>query len=137
MGQQNSSNKTGQQKHITQVLLNTTPKELNTRSIEPSNNKQNDTKRKNSQPSDTMDKLDGIISTSEDGNTAPNSPSKKVTNIYPNNQKKTFMQTISGIFRGSSNTRTGMASPEADHSLTSPPPSLQQSGGQQQHIPNN
>merc|ERR1712110_637657 len=29
-----------------------------------------------------------------------------------------------------------MASPEADHSLTSPPPPLQQSGGQQQ-IPNN
>ena len=133
--QQNSSNnKTGQQKHITQVLLNTTPKEINTRSIEPSNNKQNDTKRKNSQPSDTMDKLDGIISTSEDGNTAPNSPSKKVTNIQPNHQKKTFMQTISGIFRGSSNTRTGMASPEADNSVSSPP-TIQQSGGQQ--IPNN
>ena len=70
-----------------------------------------------------IDKLDGIISTSEDGFSGPNSPSKKANNNpatsnNQQNQKKTFMQTISGIFRGSSTTR--IASPE--ESISSPPP---------------
>ena len=58
-----------------------------------------------------IDKLDGIVSSAEDIS-HPNSPAKKDKN------KKTLMQTISGIFRGTSNTR--MASPEHDISLTSP-----------------
>merc|ERR1712051_1002461 len=86
----------------------TSVKESITRS-DPSRTKQqqSETKRQHSSASDNIEKLDGIVSTSEDGNTGPNSPTKKVTNIQPNHQKKTFMQTISGIFRGSSSTRTG------------------------------
>ncbi len=76
-----------------------------------------------------VDKLDGIVSTSEDGVSGPNSPAKKAITNNQNNQKKTFMQAISGIFRGSSTTR--MASPE--DSLSSPPPPVQPAN----HVPNN
>ena len=58
-----------------------------------------------------IDKLDGIVSSADDS--LPNSPVKKPDK----SNKKTLMQTISGIFRGTSTTR--MASPEQD-SLTSP-----------------
>ena len=138
--QQETSNKKVPEQTSNKILSQpkqtsqTSVKESITRS-DPSRTQQqqSETRRQHSSASDNIEKLDGIVSTSEDGNTGPNSPAKKVTNMQPNHQKKTFMQTISGIFRGSSSTRTGMASPEAD-SLTSPPPTIQ-SG--QQHQPNN
>ena len=138
--QQETSNKKVPEQTSNKILSQpkqtsqTSVKESITRSdLSKTQQQQSETRRQHSSASDNVEKLDGIVSTSEDGNTGPNSPAKKVTNMQPNHQKKTFMQTISGIFRGSSSTRTGMASPEAD-SLTSPPPTIQ-SG--QQHQPNN
>ena len=58
-----------------------------------------------------MEKLDGIVSSENDS--LPASPQKVK---QPNNNKKTFMQTISGIF--SKNSTTKLASPE--DSLCSP-----------------
>ena len=139
--QQETSNKKVPEQTSNEILSQhkqtsqTSVKESITRS-DPSRTQQqqSETRRQHSSASDNIEKLDGIVSTSEDGNTGPNSPTKKVTNMQPNHQKKTFMQTISGIFRGSSSTRTGMVSPEAN-SLTSPPPTIQ--SGQQHQQPNN
>jgi hypothetical protein len=67
-----------------------------------------------SSTSNDMEKLDGIVS-SEDGLSMPNSPLKQQKS---NSNKKSLMQTISGIFKGT----TRMASPELDSSYSSPPP---------------
>ena len=90
-------------------IVTTTTNNSSSADITNTNAASSITKQKSDQ---NIDKLDGIISSAED-NSHPNSPAKKA-----DKNKKTLMQTISGIFRGTSNTR--MASPEHDISLTSP-----------------